>query len=88
MNNGQILSFLRASAQSLNRNGISGGPYGILRKSGGNNCGGYSCDIICAGQGTSQRQHDVLGDVEGAQSAGWGGAHTYPNIRIDVCEIQ
>jgi hypothetical protein len=88
MNNGQILSFLRASAQSLNRNGISGGPYGILRKAGGSNCGGYSCDILCAGQGTAQRQHDVLGDVEGAQSAGWGGAHTYPNIRVDVCEIQ
>ena len=88
MNSGQILSFLRATAQSLNRNGISGGPFGILRKTGGTNCGGYSCDIVCAGQGSGQRQHDVLGDVEGLQAAGWGGTKTAPNIRIDVCEIQ
>jgi hypothetical protein len=88
MNSGQILSFLTATAQSLNRNGISGGPFGILRKTGGTNCGGYSCDIICAGQGSGQRQHDVLGDVEGLQAAGWGGTKTAPNIRIDVCEIK
>lgn len=88
MDSGQIVAFLRSTAQSLNRNGIGGGPYGILRKGGGSNCGGYSCDIICAGQGTSQRQHDVLGDAEGAQVAGWGAASTYPNIRVDLCEIQ
>ena len=88
MSTSQLLDFLRASARSLNRNNISGGPFGILRKGGGSNCGGYSCDILCAGQGTSQRQHDVLGDAEGAQTAGWGEAHTYPNIRVDVCEIQ
>jgi hypothetical protein len=88
MDTGQLLAFVRASAQSLNRNAISGGPYGILRKSGGMSCGGYSCDILCAGQGTDQRQHDVLSDAEGAQIAGWGGANTYPNIRVDVCEIQ
>lgn len=88
MNTSQLLDFLRASAKSLNRNNIGGGPFGILRKAGGSNCGGYSCDILCAGQGTSQRQYDVLGDVEGAQAAGWGEAHTYPNIRVDVCEIQ
>lgn len=88
MNSDQLASFLRASAQSLNRNGIGGGPWGILRKTAGANCGGYSCDIICAGQGTSQLQVDVLGDAEGAQVAGWGAGHTYPNIRVDVCEIQ
>lgn len=89
MDKGQILQFLRSVAQSLNRNGIGGGPFGILRKESGNQCGGYSCDIICAGQGSSQRQHDVLGDVEGAQSPGWGSPHTIANnIRIDVCEIQ
>lgn len=88
MNDAQLLAFLRASAQSLNRNAISGGPYGILRKSGGANCGGFACDIICAGSGTGQRQHDVLGDAEGAQDAGWGPPKTYPNIRVDVCEIQ
>jgi hypothetical protein len=88
MSEGQLLEFVRASAKSLNRNGIPGGAFGILRKSGGANCGGYSCDIICAGQGTDQRQHDVLGDAEGAQVAGWGSPKTYPNIRVDVCEIQ
>lgn len=88
MSRDQMLEFLRAVARSLNRNGIGGGPYGILRKASGNQCSGYSCDIICAGQGTSQRQHDVLSDIEGTQGAGWGSAHTWPNIRVDVCEIQ
>jgi hypothetical protein len=88
MSDSQMVAFLRASAQSLNRNGIPGGAFGILRKSGGSSCGGYACDIICAGQGTAQRQHDVLGDAEGAQVAGWGPAKTYPDIRVDVCEIQ
>ena len=88
MSDGQLLEFVRASAKSLNRNGIPGGAFGILRKSGGASCGGYSCDIICAGQGTGQRQHDVLGDAEGAQTAGWGPPKTYPDIRVDVCEIQ
>jgi len=86
MNEGQLLDFLRNVARSLNRNGIGGGPWGILRKGGGHNCGGYSCDIICAGQGSGQRQYDVLGDVNGAQSPGWDGP--LPTIRVDVCEIQ
>lgn len=88
MNNSQLVDFLRATARSLNRNGIGGGPWGILRKEGGNQCNGYACDIICAGQGTSQRQVDVLSDVESGQGAGWGATHTYPGIRVDVCEIQ
>ena len=88
MNRDQLLQFVRNVARSLNRNGIGGGPYGILRKADGNQCGGYSCDIVCAGQGTNQRQHDVLSDIEGTQGAGWGAAHTWPNIRVDVCEIQ
>jgi hypothetical protein len=88
MSGGQILEFLKASARSLNRNGIGGGPFGILRKTSGHNCSGYSCDILCAGQGTAQRQTDVLGDADGAQIAGWGGTITWPQIRIDVCEIQ
>ncbi|MEO6213969.1 MAG: hypothetical protein ABIP65_10115 [Vicinamibacterales bacterium] len=88
MDRGQALEFLKSSARSLNRNGIGGGPWGILRKAGGNQCGGYSCDIVCAGQGTSQRQVDVLGDFDGSQTPGWGAVHTYPGIRVDVCEIQ
>jgi hypothetical protein len=88
MSESQLLEFLRATARSLNRNAISGAPFGVLRKDGGSSCGGYACDIICAGQGTSQRQYDVLGDAEGAQDPGWGPPKTYPNIRVDVCEIQ
>lgn len=88
MNDSQLLEFLKASAKSLNRNNISGNPFGILRKGGGSSCGGYACDIICAGQGTSQRQYDVLGDAEGAQDPGWGPPKTSPNIRVDVCDIQ
>ena len=88
MNAGQLADFLKATARSLNRNGIDGGGWGVLRKTGGNQCNGYSCDIVCTGQGTGQRQVDVLGDAEGAQTAGWGGSHFWPNIRADVCEIQ
>ena len=88
MSRSQMLEMMRNTARSLNRNGIAGGPFGVLRKDGGNQCGGYSCDVLCAGQGTGQRQWDVLGDIEGAQNPGWAGPHTYPHIRIDVCEVQ
>lgn len=84
----QIAGFLRGVAQDLNSAGIAGGPFGILRKTGGANCSGYSCDIICAGQGNAQRQWDVLGDVDGAQTPGWLGPKTVPDIRVDICEIQ
>jgi hypothetical protein len=88
MSSGQMLAMLTATAKSLNANGIGGGPFGILRKAGGTNCGGYSCDIICAGQGTGQRQWDVLSDIQGAQGPMWLGPETWPNIRVDACEIQ
>jgi hypothetical protein len=88
MSHGEMFEFVRAVARSLNANGIPGGPYGILRKGSGTNCNGYSCDVICAGQGSGQRQWDVLGDIDGAQSPGWSGPHTVPGIRVDVCEIQ
>lgn len=88
MSSSETVAFLRAVARDLNTNRISGGPFGILRKDGGSSCGGYSCDVICSGQGTGQKQWDVLGDAEGAQTPGWAGPKTYPDIRIDVCEIQ
>jgi hypothetical protein len=88
MNQSQVVSFLQSTARSLNSNGISGGPFGILRKAGGSQCNGYSCDIICSGSGNNQKQWDVLGDAEGAQAPAWSGPHTVPNIRVDVCEIQ
>ena len=86
MSHDQMAVFIRNVARSLNASGISGGPFGILRKTSGANCGGYSCDIICAGQGGGQRQYDVLGDIDGAQNPGWSGP--LGTIRADVCEIQ
>ncbi|HTL46123.1 MAG TPA: hypothetical protein VL262_17430 [Vicinamibacterales bacterium] len=88
MSTGDIVNFLFASAQSLTRNGIAGAPFGVLRKSGGSNCNGYSCDIICSGQGNSQKQWDVLGDSDGAQTPNWNGPATVPNIRVDTCDIR
>jgi hypothetical protein len=88
MSSSQTVSFLQSSARSLTANGIAGGPFGLLRKSGGSSCNGFSCDIICSGQGNAQRQWDVLGDAEGAQVPSWNGPSTVPNIRVDVCEIQ
>jgi hypothetical protein len=79
------LAFLIGSAKDMNAAGIAGGPFGILKKEGGNNCGGYSCDILCTGQGTAQLQYDVL---HNEQNPTWGAPITYPNIRIDVCEVQ
>jgi hypothetical protein len=88
MSAGQILALLRGAAKDINAAGVSGGPYGILEKESGHNCGGYSCDIICAGQGTSQRQHDVLSDAEGEAGPMWGSPKRWPNIRVDTCHIQ
>ena len=88
MSSSQTVSFLQSSARSLTANGIAGGPFGLLRKSGGSSCNGFSCDIICSGQGNGQKQWDVLGDAEGAQVPSWNGPSTVPNIRVDVCEIQ
>jgi hypothetical protein len=88
MSHGQMFTFMRTVASSLNANGVAGGPYGILRKGSGTNCNGYSCDVICAGSGNGQRQYDILGDIDGAQSPGWSGPHTTPGIRVDVCEVQ
>lgn len=67
------LTVLRQTAASLNARGFDGGPFGVLVKDGGTNCSGYACDIICAGQGASQRQWDVFGDVNGASSPDWSG---------------
>jgi hypothetical protein len=88
MSHDQMGTLMHSIARSLNANGIGGGPFGVLRKSGGTNCGGYSCDVICAGSGGGQRQYDVLGDIDGAQNPGWNGPLTAPIIRVDVCEVQ
>ncbi|MGE3956259.1 MAG: hypothetical protein AB7H96_06025 [Vicinamibacterales bacterium] len=88
MNTSEMLTFMRNVSSDLNRLGTWGTGYGLLRKGSGANCGGYSCDIICKGSGTSQQQFDVLGDSDGAQTPIWGGPKVYPNIRIDSCDVQ
>lgn len=85
MGHTELIAFLRATAINLNNAGVSGGPFGLLRKENGANCNGYSCDVLCSGTGTSQRQYDVLIDAEGDQKPIWPGAKTYPSIRMDAC---
>ena len=88
MSSSQMLQFMRNTARSLNGNHIWPGGFGILRKTSGHNCGGYSCDVICSGQGGGQRQWDVLGDIEGDQNPTWSGPNTGSDIRVDVCQVQ
>lgn len=80
MSTSEIVSFLKSVAKDLNAHPFSGGPYGILRKTSGSNCNGYSCDIICSGT----NGWDVLSDSEGAQVANWSGPVPVPN----ACEAQ
>jgi hypothetical protein len=84
MDSDQHVQLLAAIADSLNRNGIPGGRFGLLLKPSGNNCGGYSCDILCSGNGGSQRQWDVIAGND-AQSAMW---HEVEGIAVRVCEIR
>jgi hypothetical protein len=87
MDHGQIVSFLTGLADSLNRNNIPGGRFGLLLKPSGNNCHGYSCDIICSGNGGGQRQWDVLVDVEGSQSPSWAELPS-SHITVRQCQIR
>jgi len=81
MSRSETVSFLRGVATDLNAAGISEGPFGILRKTSGNNCGGYACDIICS----SSKVWDVLIDWNGSQTPTWGYAGPTSS---KVCEIQ
>lgn len=69
MSSSQIVSFLSQSAKDLTAASIDGAPFGLLVKEAGNQCDGYSCDILCSGNGSGQRQWDVLGDSDGLQYA-------------------
>jgi hypothetical protein len=83
----QVVVFLKNVAFDLNKSAIGGGAYGLLRKSAGQICGGYSCDIICSGSGAGQKQWDMLLDSDGAQTPVWSGPHMPPNIRVDACDV-
>jgi hypothetical protein len=67
----ELPDFLAKVAYDLNAAGMEHAPYGRLLKDTGNNCHGYSCDIICAGQGSGQRQWDILIDEDDAQIPVW-----------------
>ena len=85
MSEGDTIQFLINLADSLNRNNIPGGRFGLLRKDGGHQCLGYSCDIICSGNGGAQRQWDVLVDSGPSASATWS---EVPQIANRPCEIR
>ncbi|HVL67874.1 MAG TPA: hypothetical protein VM364_11475 [Vicinamibacterales bacterium] len=84
MNSTQRLEFVTRIAYDLNRGGFEHRPYGILVKTEGHNCFGYSCDIICSGQGSGQRQWDVLTDEDGLQGPKWDRLGT---IAVRPCEF-
>jgi hypothetical protein len=87
MSTDTVVVFEKAVASDLNKSSVGGGPYGLLRKTSGASCGGYACDIICAGDGAAQRQWDILGDSDGAQTPSWNGPNSGSSIRADKCDV-
>jgi hypothetical protein len=87
MSASQTVQFLRDSAKDISRAGTAGGPWGLLVKTSGSNCNGYSCDILCLGNGSGQVQRDVLADSEGAQIPVWGGPMSGSAIVVRPCQI-
>jgi hypothetical protein len=84
INDEDLPEFLALIAFDLNLGNIPGGPWGILQKTVGTNCEGYSCDIICSGQGDDQNQFDVLQDAEGDALPMWS---EHSDIVVRFCEI-
>jgi hypothetical protein len=59
----ELVQFMREVAFDLNRANLSDkGGFGLAIKTVGNNCLGYSCDILCEGHGNDQNQYDILID--------------------------
>ena len=94
MSSSQTVTFLQSSARSLTaqrhrRRAVRT----CCAKSGGSSCNGFSCDIICSGNGNSQRQWDVLGDAEGGADAGMerpehGAEHPRGRLRHSVSQVR
>lgn len=80
----QLPEFLERVAWDLNNNGHEWAPYGRLLKPVGNNCGGYSCDIICSDAGGMQRQWDILIDEDSLQAPVW---NRVAEINVRECEV-
>ena len=76
------IEFLTRVAYDLNRAPAEHAPYGLLIKSTGHSCLGYSCDIICSNRGM-HRQWDVLTDEDAAQVPVWTRLH---QIAVRPCE--
>jgi len=85
MSSADRVAFLKGSARDFNAAGIAAGPFGILVKTSGSNCNGYSCDILCAGNGPAQRQWDVLAGIPGSPVT-W--SEVAPPVTVRQCEIQ
>ena len=86
MSSADRIEFLRRIAFDLGRAPYRDHPpYGLLIKVEGHNCFGYSCDIICSGQGGGQRQWDVLLDEDAAQVPVW---NRVGEISARPCEFQ
>lgn len=86
MSSSQIVDFLGLVVRDLNTSNINGAPFGLLLKDSGHQCNGYSCDIVCSGNGSGQRQWDVLSDADGAQNPVWGEI-TGPKV-VRTCVIR
>jgi hypothetical protein len=86
MSSSQIVDFLGNVASDLTASGINGAPFGLLLKDSGHQCNGYSCDIVCSGNGSGQRQWDVLRDADATQIPVWGEI-TGPKI-VRTCVIR
>ena len=78
----QRVEFLRRIAYDLNRAPAEHAPYGLLIKTSGHNCLGYSCDIICSNTGM-HRQWDVLTDEDASQLPVWS---RLGQIAVRPCE--
>jgi hypothetical protein len=79
----QRIEFLRRIAYDLNRLPAEHAPYGVLVKSSGHNCNGYSCDIICSDTGR-HRQWDVMLDEDGIQAPVW---NRLGDVAVRPCEV-
>jgi hypothetical protein len=88
MSHSELVEFLKNSARDINRAGTAGGPWGVLVKTSGAQCNGYSCDILCLGNGGSQVQRDVLIDAEGSQLPIWGNPISGGSMVVRPCEPQ
>ena len=78
----ETIQFMKEVAFDLNQLGISDkGGFGVLIKTVGNNCLGYSCDIICEGNGGDQNQYDILIDERIPQ---WS---EVDEVTVRQCEI-